>query len=121
MPHLILSVSAELAEHSTVLLQAGHQAMLDSELTLNPDVKSRVQVWKETRVGDNNEDAFIHAEVRLLQKPERTNEAQKRLADAIVAALQEAWTNHPQQQSVQISCETVLMNSATYSKQRVEI
>lgn len=121
MPHLILSVSAELAEHSATLLHAAHQAMLASELTFNPDVKSRVQVWQETRVGDNNADAFIHAEVRLLQKPERTNEAQKRLADAIVAALQAAWMNKHPQQSVQISCETMLMNSATYSKQRVEV
>ena len=90
MPHLILSVSQQLASHKTALLNAAHQAMLDSVLTVNQDIKSRVSVLDDFIVGDHCDEAFVHAEVRLLRKPERTNEAQKILADAIVAALQSA-------------------------------
>ena len=118
MPHLILSVSQQLASHKTTLLNAAHQAMLDSVLTVNQDVKSRVSVLDDFIVGDHCEEAFVHAEVRLLRKPERTNEAQKVLADAILAAL---YASLPKLAvPAQLSCEMVVMNTDTYGKQRID-
>ena len=118
MPHLMMSVSPDLAEHKHVLLQAAHQAMLDSVLTVNQDIKSRVMVCEEVMVGEHNTEAFVHVEVRLLRKAERTNAAQKTLADAITAALNRVLPK--QSMTVQLSCDMVLMNDETYSKIRVE-
>ena len=118
MPHLILSVSQDLAEHKHGLLQAAHQAMLDSVLTVNQDIKSRAMLCVAVIVGEHNHEAFVHVEVRLLRKAERTNEAQKILADAITAALNSVLPK--QNMPVQLSCDMVLMNAETYSKIRLE-
>ena len=118
MPHLILSVSQQLASHKTTLLNAAHQAMLDSVLTVNQDIKSRVSVLDDFIVGEHSDEAFVHAEVRLLRKPERTDEAQKILADAVVTALKASLPT--QNVPVQLSCDMVIMNATTYGKVRVE-
>ena len=118
MPHLILSVSQQLAAHKHTLLNAAHQAMLDSELTTNQDIKSRVHVLDDFIVGEHSNEAFVHTEVRLLRKPERTDEAQKVLADAVIAAIKASLP--AQNVAVQLSCDMVIMNAATYGKVRVE-
>ncbi|AUZ05011.1 MULTISPECIES: 5-carboxymethyl-2-hydroxymuconate Delta-isomerase [Vitreoscilla] len=118
MPHLILSVSAPLAEHKIHLLKTAHQAMLSTQIAPALDVKSRVMVWDDFMVGQGSDDAFVHVEIRLLQKPERTNEVQKALSDAVIQALQQVIL--AKDRAVQVSCEIVLMNAAVYGKVKIE-
>lgn len=118
MPHLILSVSATLAAHKKSLLKAAHEAMLSTNIAPALDVKSRVVVWDDFIVGQGCDDAFVHTEIRILQKPERTNEVQKVLSDAVMQALQQVILTS--NTDVQVSCEIVLMNAAVYGKARVE-
>lgn len=117
MPHLVLSVSAKLADYKTSLLRAAHEAMLSTDIAPAFDVKSRVGVWDDFIVGQGSSDEFVHAQIRILQKPERTNAVQKALSDALMQALQQ---NMPMLNvDVQISCEIVLMNAVVYGKAKV--
>lgn len=118
MPHLILSVNEPLLPHRLALLEAAHQAMLNHPVTTNADIKSRLLVCADCIVGEHSSDGFVHAEVRLLRKPERTLAVQKELSEQIVQALQAALPS--QTVAVQISCDMVEMVAETYGKVRTE-
>lgn len=117
MPHLVLTISPQLAAHKIALLEAGHAAMLASGLFGSGDIKSRVLAIETCLVGEHSADAFVHASVSLLRKPERTTAIQKNLSHAVMLALQTALPK--QNIPVQFSCEINEINPEVYGKKRV--
>lgn len=118
MPHLVLSITNQLTPYSEKLLQVTHQAMLDSQIAISSDIKSRIIILEQYLIGDNSDEAFAHAEVRILRKPERTQEVQKALSDVILEALIQ--TLQPQKIAVQVSCDIIEMNTPVYGKSKIE-
>ena len=115
MPHLTLEYTRNLANFDPArALSAINQAMIDSGLFSEPDIKSRAIALDIFQVGiDPGPRAFAHVRIAMLTG--RSNEQRKKLADAVLTALIVAvdGKNGPE---IQLSVETADLDHPTYSK-----
>jgi 5-carboxymethyl-2-hydroxymuconate isomerase len=115
MPHLTLEYTRNLTNFDpTRTLAALNQAMADSGLFSEPDIKSRALALETFQAGISPAPrAFAHARIAMLTG--RTSEERKTLADAVLAALTAAVA--PQKgTAIQLSVETVDIDRPSYDK-----
>jgi len=112
MPHLYLDYSANLAGFDAgAALQACHQALLASAQFEAADIKGRACRQDDFLIGDGLPGGFVHLQLRLLSG--RSSGVRRKLADALLAALQSHLPDNP---AIQLSVETVEMERALYAK-----
>ncbi|MBI2276508.1 MAG: 5-carboxymethyl-2-hydroxymuconate Delta-isomerase [Dechloromonas sp.] len=115
MPHLTLEYTSNLARFDPArALAALNEAMFDSGLFGESDIKSRAIALTTFRTGVNAAPrAFVHVRIALLSG--RTGEARKALAEAALAALQGEIDDQPGTE-IQLSVETVDLDRPSYAK-----
>lgn len=113
MPHVIVEFSEHLAaaEQVAPMLDAVHQAVLDTGLFEEEHIKTRAIPVRFYRTGSGTA-GFIHAQLRILSG--RTGDQKRLLSNAVVAALRDqGWAAQV------ITAEVVDMDRATYAKHAV--
>ncbi|MEN9479271.1 MAG: hypothetical protein RLZZ298_666 [Pseudomonadota bacterium] len=115
MPHLTLEYTRNLNNFDPALaLVAINQAMLDSGLFAEADIKSRAIVLDIVQIGVSAAPrAFAHLRIAMLTG--RSSAERKALADAVLAALT-ATVNGENSMEIQLSVETADLERATYAK-----
>ena len=115
MPHLTLEYTTNLDRFSPdTALASLNQAMLDSALFGESDIKSRAVAVSTFKVGvADAARAFIHIRCALLAG--RSDEQRKALAERLLAALQ-ATLATPFAGELQLSVETLEIDRPSYAK-----
>ena len=119
MPHLTLEYSRNLTDFDAdAALVAINQAMADSGLFGEPDIKSRAIGFDHFRIGTADlPRAFIHVRIAMLSG--RSPEDRKRLADGVLAALTAAVHGQKTAKTgmeLQLSVETTDLDRPSYAK-----
>lgn len=115
MPHLTLEYTRNLSGFDAArALAAVNEAMFDSGLFSEPDIKSRAIGLDEFQVGVlPGRRGFIHVRVAMLAG--RSGDERKQLADAVLVALTSAVDGEPGME-LQISVETTELDRPSYAK-----
>lgn len=115
MPHLTLEYTRNLTGFDpSHTLAALNQAMADSGLFSEPDIKSRALPLETFQAGTSPVPrAFAHVRIAMLTC--RTSEERKKLADAVLAALTAA-VDTRKGTEIQLSVETVDIDRPSYAK-----
>lgn len=115
MPHLTLEYTHNLAAFDPAdALTAVNEAMFDSGLFSEPDIKSRAIGLDCFQVGElPGERGFVHVRIAMLAG--RSNEERKLLADKVLAALIPT-VNRKKGLKIQISVETAEIDLPSYAK-----
>ena len=115
MPHLTLEYTRNLAGFDPrQALAAVNEAMFDSGLFGEPDIKSRAIGLDCYQVGvQSGGRGFVHICIAMLSG--RSSEERKQLADAVLAALSAAVNAEPGME-IQLSVETVDLDRPSYAK-----
>lgn len=115
MPHLTLEYSRNLGLFSPRrALRAINEAMFDSGLFSEPDIKSRAIPFDTVQIGVKTAlRGFVHLRIALLAG--RSEEERRQLAEAGLAALRET-LEPPLGWEVQLSVETVELDRPSYAK-----
>lgn len=116
MPHLTLEYTSNLDCFDPEAALAGlNQAMLDSALFGESDIKSRAVAVHTFRIGVSSEArAFLHVRCAILAG--RSDEQRKALADRLLAALL-ATLATPFHGETQLSVETLEIDRPSYAKE----
>lgn len=116
MPHLTLEYTRNLTGFNpSKALNAINEAMFDSGLFSEPDIKSRAIGLDVFRVGVKPAmRAFIHVRIALLAG--RSDEERKQLADAVLAALGSV-VDRSGREEIQLSVETADLHRPSYAKE----
>lgn len=115
MPHLILEYSANLQSFDTrEVLALLNQAMLDTALFSESDIKSRAIKLDDFQVGMATENrAFIHVRVAMLAG--RIDAERRKTTEALLAVLTAAMDKNLTGE-IQLSVETVEIDVPSYAK-----
>ncbi|THU04441.1 5-carboxymethyl-2-hydroxymuconate Delta-isomerase [Lampropedia puyangensis] len=116
MPQVTLEYTANLPIQPAKLLTAVNAALFATgQFKLPQDIKSRARALEVFAVGDDlPNQAFVHLQIAVLDG--RSIEVRRQIADAGLAALQQAmdWDALPLQ--VQLGAEVKEMTLATYAR-----
>lgn len=115
MPHLTLEYSRNLISLDVPsALTRASEAMFDSGLFNEPDIKCRAHCCEVFRIGVRPMPrSFIHVHIAMM--PGRSEEERKELADAVLAAVS-AGLKLPTGMECQLSVETVELVASSYAK-----
>lgn len=115
MPHLTLEYTVNLSDFDPAsTLAAINQAMFDSGLFSEPDIKSRALALDTFQIGTSpTQRAFAHVRIALLSG--RSSEQRKALADTVLAVLAAA-VDGQNGAEIQLSVETVDIDRPSYAK-----
>lgn len=116
MPQVHLAYSANLPMDAAKVLKAVNAALFATgQFQLPQDIKSRAQAFDVFAIGEDlPHQAFVHLTVAVIEG--RSIEVRKAIADAALAALQNAhdWNALPVQ--VQLAAEIQEITLATYAR-----
>lgn len=116
MPQVHLDYSANLPIDAGAVLKAVNQALYATgQFKLPQDIKSRAQAFEDFCIGDAlPQQGFAHLRVAVIDG--RSIEVRRQIADAALAALQNAfdWQTLPLQ--VQLAAEVHEITLATYAR-----